>query len=150
MEQKRKVIPPVYFVATLAAMAAFHFLAPIAQFIEPPYSYFGLLLLLGGIVMAAAASRAFRRAGTPVIPFERSTVLVTGGLYRITRNPMYLGMLLILVGVALMFGTVSTLLPIPAFVWVIQRNFIRGEERFLEDLFGEEYLGYKRQVRRWL
>src|SRR5262252_4045526 len=150
MEQRRKVIPPVYLVVALLVMAALHFLVPLGRFIEPPYSYFGVLPLVGGIVMAATASSAFRRAGTPVLPFERSTALVTTGLYRFTRNPMYLGMLLILAGVALLFGSVSTLLPIPVFAWAIQRNFIVGEERFLEEIFGERYLGYKRQVRRWL
>jgi len=57
---------------------------------------------------------------------------VTNGVYRFTRNPMYLGMALILVGAALLFGTLTTLLPIPMFLWIIQGNFIRGEERFLE------------------
>ena len=85
-----------------------------------------------------------------MLPFERSTALVTTGLYRITRNPMYLGMLLILAGVALLSGSASTLLPIPVFAWAIQRNFIIGEERFLEQIFGAQYLDYKRQVRRWL
>jgi len=100
--------------------------------------------------MAIVAERSFRRAGTPVIPFERSTALVTGGLYRVTRNPMSLGMLLILLGVAVLLGTVSPLCAIPVFLWAIQRNFIAGEERFLEALFGEAYLSYKQRVRRWL
>jgi len=150
MERKRKVIPPVYLIVTLLAMAALHFLLPIAWFIEAPYSWLGLIPLVGGIAMATTASSAFRKAGTPVIPFERSTALITGGLYRFTRNPMYLGMLFIVAGVALLFGSVSPLLPIPLFAWAIQRNFILGEERFLEEIFGERYLGYKRQVRRWL
>jgi protein-S-isoprenylcysteine O-methyltransferase Ste14 len=150
MEQKRKVIPPVYLVVALLVMAALHFLVPVARFIEPPYSYLGAIPIVGGIVMAATASSAFRRAGTPVLPFERSTALVTTGLYRVTRNPMYFGMLLILAGVALVSGSLSTLLPIPVFAWAIQRNFIVGEERFLEEIFGAQYLNYKRQVRRWL
>jgi len=150
MERKRKIIPPFYLTAALIAMATLHFLAPVARFAAAPFTYLGLVPLIGGIVMAATASNAFRRAGTPVIPFERSTVLVTRGWFRYTRNPMYLGMVLILFGVALLFGTLSTLLPIPLFAWAIQRNFILGEERFLEEIFGEQYLGYKRQVRRWL
>jgi protein-S-isoprenylcysteine O-methyltransferase Ste14 len=150
MEQKRKVIPPVYLVVALLVMAALHFFFPVARFVEPPYSYLGVIPLVGGIVMAATASSAFRRASTPVLPFERSTALVTTGLYRVTRNPMYLGMLLILAGVALVSGSLSTLLPIPVFAWAIQRNFIVGEERFLEEIFGARYLNYKRQVRRWL
>ena len=150
MERKRKIIPPFYLTAALIAMTALHYLAPVAHFAAPPFAYLGLVPLIGGIVMAATASNSFRRAGTPVIPFERSTVLVTRGWFRYTRNPMYLGMVLILFGVALLFGTLSTLLPIPLFAWAIQRNFIVGEEHFLEEIFGAQYLDYKRQVRRWL
>ena len=150
MEQKRTVIPPVYFVSALALMAALHFLAPLERFIEAPYSYLGLGLLLGGVVMAATALRTFSKAGTPVLPFQRSTALVTNGVYRFTRNPMYLGLALMLAGVALLFGTLTPLLPIPVFVWIIQSNFIRGEERFLEEIFGDQYLSYKRRVRRWI
>jgi protein-S-isoprenylcysteine O-methyltransferase Ste14 len=75
---------------------------------------------------------------------------VTGGLYRYTRNPMYLGMVSVLIGAALLFGTLSAWLPIPVFVWIIHNNFIRVEERFLEGIFGGQYLQYKNKVRRWL
>lgn len=150
MEQKRKIIPPVYFVLTLIAMACLHQLLPIARFIAPPFSYAGVALLLLGMLLAAVSAEAFRKAGTPVIPFEKSTVLVTSGFYRYTRNPMYLGLLLLLIGAALLFGTVGALLPIPFFVWVIEARFIRGEERFLQEIFGDDYLEYKRRVRRWL
>ena len=93
---------------------------------------------------------SFTRAGTPVVPFERSTTLVTGGSYRFTRNPMYLGMVLLLSGVAALLGTLSPWLVIPIFTAVIQTNFIRGEERFLEELFGDSYRAYKTRVRRWI
>lgn len=100
--------------------------------------------------MGTHASIAFNKAGTPVVPFERSTALVVTGFYRWTRNPMYLGLVLILLGAAMLLGTLSAFLPIPVFVWIIQTRFIRGEERFLEDIFGNEYLAYKSKVRRWL
>jgi protein-S-isoprenylcysteine O-methyltransferase Ste14 len=85
-----------------------------------------------------------------VVPFERSTALVTDGLFRYTRNPMYLGLTLVLAGVALLLGSLGAWLPIPVFVAIIQVNFIAGEERFLTELFGEEYLVYKQRTRRWL
>ena len=151
MEQKRKIVPPVYLLLTLAAMAGFHNLLPIAQFAYEPYTtYAGIALIAAGISIAAAAAGLFWRAGTPVIPFEKSTALVTGGLFRYTRNPMYLGMMLLLLGAGLIFGSAGSLLPIPLFAWVIVRNFIRGEENFLQEIFGEEYLAYKSKVRRWL
>jgi len=150
MERKRKIIPPVYLLLSLLAMTALSYFLPIARFIQPPYSYAGAVLLVIGLAIAATAAGSFKRAGTPVVPFEPSTALVTGGLYRITRNPMYLGMVLGLLGAAVLFGTVGALLPIPVFAWIIHTRFIVGEERFLEDIFGSSYLSYKKSVRRWI
>ena len=63
---------------------------------------------------------------------------------------MYLGLVLVLLGVAVALGTLGAFLPIPLFVWIIQKRFIEGEERFLTEIFGDEYLAYRRRVRRWL
>ena len=84
------------------------------------------------------------------MPFDEATTLVTGGSYRFTRNPMYLGMVLILLGAALGRGSLGAFLPIPAFVWVIRRQFVLPEERFLEEAFGDAYRAYKQRVRRWI
>jgi len=150
MEQKRKIVPPIYLLLTLLVMAALHFGAPIARIIDPSLSYSGIALIVLGIAITAIAARAFARAGTPIIPFEPSTALVAGGLYRMTRNPMYLGMVVALLGTGVLFGTVSPFLPIPVFVWIIQKKFIEAEEGFLEEIFGAQYLAYKGKVRRWL
>ncbi|MFO7278147.1 MAG: isoprenylcysteine carboxylmethyltransferase family protein [Pseudomonadota bacterium] len=150
MERKRRIVPPVYLTLTIIVMALLHFLAPGARLIAPPYNFLGLVPVVLGFVMAGIAAGAFARAGTPVVPFERSTALVTDGIYRVTRNPMYLGMILVLIGTAVLFGTVTPWLPVPVFIWIIQTRFVRAEERFLEELFGEEYLAYRRRVRRWL
>ena len=88
--------------------------------------------------------------GTPVRPFDESTLVVTTGMFRITRNPMYLGMVLALLGVGLILGSATAFAPIPAFVAIIHYQFILYEERFMEDLFGQEYLAYKSNVRRWI
>ena len=149
MEQKRRIIPPVHFLLSLIAMTGLHFLAPVARIVKAPWSYAGGVVVVLGLALTAIAAGSFKRAGTPVVPFEPSTALVTSGLYRITRNPMYLGLVLALVGVAILLGTLTPFLPIPVFLWVIESQFIRGEERFLEELFGAEYLVYKRSVRRW-
>jgi len=150
MEQKRKIVPPIYLLFTLLAMAALHFGLPFARIIDPPYSYAGAVLIILGIAITATAARAFAKAGTPIIPFEPSTALVAGWLYRITRNPMYLGMVVALFGTGVLFGTLSPFLPIPIFVWIIQKQFIEAEERFLGEIFGTQYLAYKSKVRRWL
>lgn len=150
MEQKRRIVPPIYFLLALFAMWALHRLLPLARLIEPPLSYSGGLLVVIGIAISVVASHSFARVGTPVIPFERSTVLVESGLFRHTRNPMYLGLVMALIGVALLLGSASPWLPVVIFVWIIHTQFIIGEERFLEEIFGEQYLAYKRRVRRWL
>src|SRR5690606_18496513 len=110
----------------------------------------GVLLIVAGIGLAVYAAGLFARAGTPVVPFEHSTRLVTGGVYQVTRNPMYVGLIAVLAGVALICGTAGALLPLPVFVWILTKQFIEGEEQFLEEIFGEDYLAYKRRVRRWL
>jgi protein-S-isoprenylcysteine O-methyltransferase Ste14 len=150
VKQQRKIVPPLYMLLALLAMVGLHVALPLARIVIPPLSYVGLVPLFFGIVITSSAARAFSRAGTPIRPFERSTKLVTGGLYRYTRNPMYLGLTLILAGTWLLLGTASALLPIAVFIWIIQEGFIRGEERFLDEIFGEEYRGYKNRVRRWI
>ena len=150
MEQKRKILPPVYLLLTLAAMAALHYFMPLLQLVAAPWSWTGVPFIIAGISVAAVAAFSFKRAGTPVIPFEPSTALVTSGLFRYTRNPMYLGMVSVLTGAGLLFGSLSVWLPVAVFVSIIRNNFILGEERFLEEIFGQQYLDYKNKVGRWL
>jgi protein-S-isoprenylcysteine O-methyltransferase Ste14 len=150
MEQKRKIIPPVYALLTLGAMTLLHCYWPIKRILTLPYSLVGGLWIALGLTLIGFAMGGFKRAGTPVIPFEPSTALVTTGVYRYTRNPMYLGLTMVLIGSALLFGSVGALLPIPVFVLIVRQRFILGEERFLEEIFGAEYLAYRERVRRWL
>lgn len=150
MRARPKILPPVYMVLALAAMLVLHAQVPIMRLLQPPYSWLGLVPILVGLAISGTAARAFRRAGTPVVPFEQSTTLVTGGLYRYTRNPMYLGLVITLLGVWIVLGTLSPSFALVAFVLIIELWFIRGEERFLDEIFGEQYRSYKLRVRRWL
>ena len=123
---------------------------PVIQLIETPLAYAGVIPVLFGIMMAAISASMFVKADTGLEPFEEATTLVTGGFYRITRNPMYMGMFLMLFGVAFLLGSISALLPLVMFVLVIRYNFVLGEEHFLEAAFGQHYLDYKSEVRRWI
>jgi protein-S-isoprenylcysteine O-methyltransferase Ste14 len=109
-----------------------------------------VLLIAIGLGVVGWPAAAFGRVGTPIKPFEVSTHLVTGGMYRVSRNPMYLGMVVVILGIAVLFGSISPFISIPIFVWLIQTNFIRFEEVALEKTFGDEYREYKSLVRRWL
>jgi protein-S-isoprenylcysteine O-methyltransferase Ste14 len=109
----------------------------------------GLLVLLG-VGLLAAFERAFSARGTAVEPWKPTTAIVTSGPYRFSRNPGYLGMALVYAGIALLADAPWALVPLPVVVAVITYGVIKREERYLERKFGDEYLAYKRQARRWV
>jgi len=150
MRWAQRMIPPLWLLIALIASAVLQRFFPIAQLLRSPLTWLGAVPLAAGVVLTSAGFGAFRRAGTPVVPFTRSTALVTSGVYRLTRNPMYLGIALILAGSAWMRGSIGAFVPLPPFVWILHSGFIRAEERLLEEIFGGEYLRYKTEVRRWL
>lgn len=149
-EYPRQPVPPVYLLLTLIAMVALHWFVPIVSLVPAPYRYGGIALIVAGFAVSAPAAGLFRKLGTPLKPFEESTVVVTSGMFRFTRNPMYLGMVVGLLGIAILLGSLAAFLPVPMFVAIIHFQFIVHEERFMEELFGAEYLAYKRKVRRWI
>jgi len=114
----------------------------------------GVALALGviGLSISISGIRSFRRAKTTINPSKPSAAssLVTSGVYRYTRNPMYLGLLVTLVGWAMFLSNPLALLAVPLFVLYINRLQINPEERVLSALFGAEYAAYKEKVRRWL
>jgi protein-S-isoprenylcysteine O-methyltransferase Ste14 len=150
VEKKRKIIPPVYLFAALLLMWLTHRYIPIFQYVYEPVAYLGIIAVLFGITMAGISAGMFKRAGTGLEPFDEATVLVTSGFYRFSRNPMYMGMFLMLLGVAFLMGSIGALLPILIFILIIRNNFVLGEERFMQATFGQQYLQYKSEVRRWI
>ena len=150
MEKPRKIVPPVYLLLCLVAVFLMDRFVPLWRFDGEPLALAGKLLALLGIAIILWPFFDFLRAKTGDVPFTEATTLVTGGLYRVTRNPMYLGMAAILLGAAFIRGSLGAMLPVPLFMMIIQARFILGEERFLEEAFGAEYLAYKNSVRRWL
>jgi protein-S-isoprenylcysteine O-methyltransferase Ste14 len=146
----RRVLPPVWLLLAMVASYALDRWWPIVRLVQAPWKYLGCVPLVLGALMSITAAAAFRRAATPVVPFEPSTSLVTGGWFRLTRNPMYLGLSLVLFGVALIDGSLGAFLPLPLFVGILHFRFIRGEEAFLEGIFGEQYRRYRASVRRWI
>jgi protein-S-isoprenylcysteine O-methyltransferase Ste14 len=110
----------------------------------------GVALVLAGILLAMTAIGLFRRAGTTPEPWTSTTAIVTGGVYRFTRNPMYVGMALLYAGLALIADAPIALILLPVVLLIVQTQVIAREERYLAAKFGESYLDYKRRVRRWL
>jgi len=150
VEKKRKILPVVYLLASLILMALLQLFLPLYQFIQPPLAYAGIIIVFLGIALSAISAGMFVKADTGLLPFEEATVLVTGGIFRFTRNPMYLGMFLMMFGAAFLMGSIGALIPLLIFVLIIRYNFVAGEERFMEAAFGQQYLDYKSKVRRWI
>ncbi|MBW1910265.1 MAG: isoprenylcysteine carboxylmethyltransferase family protein [Deltaproteobacteria bacterium] len=103
-----------------------------------------------GIILNLVADGVFKKLGTTVKPFEESTALITTGVFRISRHPMYVGMVLILIGIAVLMGSLTPYAVIPVFAVLMEVVFIRVEERMLEEKFSEAWLVYKEKVRRWI
>jgi protein-S-isoprenylcysteine O-methyltransferase Ste14 len=149
-QERRLDIPPAYLLAALLLMALLHQVLPLARILLAPYRYAGIVIMALALALVLWAALLFHRARTGIVPFSPATSLVLGGPYRFTRNPMYLGMAGILLGAAILMGSLSPFAVIPAFMALIAERFIAPEEALLERAFGRGYLGYKAKVRRWL
>jgi len=125
---------------------------PVATLIRAPWNRLGWCVMLLAFIPPLAAITQFGRSGTTVNPHkpETTTALVTTGIYAWTRNPMYLGLAILLLGWGLRLGALSPLLGPLLFVPLIQRVQILPEERALRVLFGKDYEDYSARVNRWL
>ncbi|MGV6820839.1 MAG: methyltransferase family protein [Parvularcula sp.] len=147
-----KIPPPVWLLLTIGVMVGLDRALPETSMALPLHIPITLALIGLGLCFDLPAVMTFFRAHTTIWPMDptRTTTLVTGGLYRLTRNPMYLGMVFILFGVMWWLQNPLTVLLIPVFMVILTRFQIQPEERILEEKFGEEYRAFKRRVRRWL
>ncbi len=146
----KRIPPPGWLAIALIAVLLIYRLIPAGNVIPDMLRAFGYFQVALGLLLAVDVAVRFVRARTPVHPFHTAKVLVTDGMLRFSRNPIYLGMALIVFGFALILGTLPGLLVVPGLVWVLTVQIIRGEEEMLEAEFGEDYRAYKARVRRWL
>jgi protein-S-isoprenylcysteine O-methyltransferase Ste14 len=110
----------------------------------------GAALGLLGLAVSFAGAGLFLRRGTAIIPYKPASELVTSGIYRWTRNPMYLGLALIYAGIAVFLNGLVALLLLPLVLAIIQTQVIVKEEAYLKRTFGSDYVSYKNQVRPWI
>lgn len=150
MTVKRIIYPPMWLVFGIVAIFACNEYLPGMRFTSSLGHWLGGGLLLAGLTLLVIAGGRFKRAGTDMVPFREVSALVTDGVYRWTRNPMYLGMTLILFATAVTVGAATALLVPPLFMLIIQWRYILPEESLLEARFGEDYRAYRQRVRRWL
>ena len=145
-----KVLPPVWFLLSIILMVGLHFWLPIKRLFFPPITYLGIVAIAIGIVTILFCAYLFRQNNTAIVPFQESSYLITQGIFSFSRNPIYLGMIITLMGVWLYLGSLTPVFIVPVFAWLIQKLFIKEEERMLEVKFGEEYREYQATVRRWI
>lgn len=145
--------PPLIFLGFLLAGLALEFLVVRSQGLDMPGSLrwtVVTLFLLAGIASIAAALVRFRAAGTPAPPWQPVTAFVAQGIYRFTRNPMYLGMTLIYLGLAVAANAPAVLWLLLPLILTIHYGVIVREERYMADKFGVPYINYTHNVPRWL
>jgi protein-S-isoprenylcysteine O-methyltransferase Ste14 len=148
--KKGKILPPMYFYIFLLLAIGIHFILPVKKLIGTPYNYVGILLIGIGIWLNIWADRLFKNKNTTVKPFEKSRFLIEEGPFVFSRNPMYLGMVIILFGVAVVLGSIMPFVTPVAFFVLVGFVFIPQEEKALEETFGNSFIEYKKRVRCWL
>lgn len=149
-ESSRAAPAPIIFVAVLLVGVLLSLAFPVSFLPRVVTLLVGIAFLLLPFVLGFAALRAMRCARTSVNPYRPTTVLLTEGPFRVSRNPMYLGMAIQYVGLALLFNSLWAMVLLPLALLVVHLTVIKREERYLELKFGEEYRAYKAKVRRWI
>jgi protein-S-isoprenylcysteine O-methyltransferase Ste14 len=147
-----KVPPPAVALVTAVLMWLVTRAEPALAFVFPAGKFLAVGLAAVGLMIAISGVVTFRRARTTLNPTkpESSSSLVSWGIYRVTRNPMYLGLLLVLTGWAIFLSNSLAFLFLPAFIVYINRFQIVPEEQALTSLFVHEFVAYQSRVRRWL
>lgn len=146
----KNIHPPIVAVGFIAFAYLLGFFIHVPFTIPENIRLTGFGLTIIGFLCGVGAFIEFRKAHTTLDPHGSVKALVTNGIYRITRNPIYLGFLLMVIGLPLNSGYLSGVIVAPFFMATLSRLVIEKEEAYLEKKFKEQYTGYKSRVRRWL
>ena len=150
MAEKMKIKPPYIALFYLLIAIVLDIFLSSAKLILFPYNFIGTVLIIIGVWIIIVATSLFKKNGTPKSPFKEPKVFVASGPYKFTRNPMYLGVTTVSLGIATLFGNLIVFLAPIAFFLTINFTRIPKEEKIMEKLFGQNYVDYKNKVRRWL
>ena len=147
---KRIIYPPMWLAIGIIVQFVCNEYFPGMRFTTVAGQVIGGVILVIGLVLLVVAGGLFKQADTDMIPFREVSALVTTGVYRFTRNPMYLGMALVLLACAVTVGAATAFIVPPLFMVIIHFRFILPEEQMLREIFPEEFPAYCRKVRRWV
>ena len=145
-----KIPPPI--ITFICGIAIFFSKSFFNEFFSYNNNIISLFLLILGLTVFASAVRSFNRQKTTINPLQprKASSLVVSGIFKFSRNPMYLGMSVVLLSISIQFNPIGGLLIISLFVAYITVFQIIPEEEAMEENFGEEYLSFKRSTRRWI
>ena len=144
------MLPPTYLLIGLIVMVLLHFVFSGPRLIYTPWRFIGIPITLLSGWLAICADALFKKLGTEIKPFRKSSMVVTQGPFRFSRHPMYLSFIGILVGVAVLAGTLLPIFVVPVMLVLFTIRFILPEEKHMEEQFGKDYLNYCSKVRRWI
>lgn len=142
------ILPPVTMLLTAATMLVLHRYAPVQRFWT--IDLLGWALVGSGLLTAAWHARLFRRIGTNIQTFGEPTMLTRSGLFAYTRNPMYVGFVSALLGLAIALGTLTPFAGVLVYAALVKWWYVPFEERAMRRKFGDAYTAYCLEVRRWL
>ena len=145
-----KILPPTHFYTYLIISVLLHYTLPFKQIINYPFNLIAFLFFATGTGLNIWADQLLKKQKTTVKPNEKPTSLIETGAFKISRNPMYLGMAMILLGAGFILGSITSFVGIIFFIAVIEIVFIPQEEKNLHEQFGEKYEAYEKKVRRWI
>lgn len=146
---KKLFIPPVILLLCFLLIVLFFFLTPEYNLVPFPFNLCGIIMAFIGFVIMGKSRDLFKKHQT-TLDFEQSSTLITEGIFSKTRNPMYGGMFLLLLGIGICFMNIFSMAAAFLFLLIVQLVFIPKEEKSLSDTFGQQYLEYKKNVRRWI
>lgn len=147
---KTTLIPPLVFLLCLIAMVGLTMNFTQFAFLPTPWNYTGFFLFFGGLAMVGTGLRKFNALATEIHTFKSPKKLVTNGLFRYSRNPIYLGFTLALLGAATVLGNGMAYAGAGLFFLTAHFWYIPFEEKNMTAVFGTAYLEYKKKVRRWV
>lgn len=145
-----RIIPPLWLLIVMIGMWALQATLPVMLIFSQSYEWLGRLMVFGGFGLVFYCARMFKRAQTPLRPFLPVKTVLTDGPFRYSRNPVYLGMFILLAGWAITLGGLSPWIGVTFFIALIQNYWVIPEEAQMEREMGQAYLDYKKKVRRWL
>ena len=145
-----KLVPPFLFLFSVIGMFVLSRFYPIQEWVKTPYNLLGIVPFSLGLFILISTLTRYRKTKTEINTFKKPKKLITNGFFQYSRNPIYLGFTLILLGIALLLGNVAALIPVACFFLAANFWYVPFEEKNMEIVFGKNYLFYKKKVRRWI